>query len=533
MSGADILRKAAQSASYNMILQLTFRLLTFVLNAFTLHYVSRDMLGVVNVRLLLLYTTILFLAREAFRRACLSKSAEDKWPQVINLVWCSIPIGILFSGVLSVVWLWMIEVPDPHIVPHYHTGVLLFAISAIIELLSEPLYIVAQVLLYVKLKVLVEGIALACRCLVIVTLLLISPQLGILIFGIAQILLAVLTVVGYYGYFTYHISVCQTKKDDALPFTSMRDLFPSLNIGINKSLSSLVWSFFKQGFFKQLLTEGERYIMTIFSVISFADQGVYDVINNLGSLAARFVFLPIEDSAYLLFTQSLTRGRKIKEQDPDMAQFSSLVLESLLKGVSLLGLTILVFGYAYSYLLLDIYGGDILSSGSGPMLLRVYCMYVLLIAINGVSEGFVFATMKKEEVDRYNRMLLCFSVIFLFSSWYLTVHLGSLGFILANCLNMIARIAHSLHYMSKYYKGSPYTPWRAVMPPPAVLVVYAASFLITIVSENLLLRQAGWINRCIHIGIGGVCLTLAAGTVYIAEYKLMTFIKLQYNRKTV
>ncbi len=32
------------------------------------------------------------------------------------------------------------------------------------------------------------------------------------------------------------------------------------------------------------------------------------MINNLGSLAARFIFLPIEDSGYLFFSQTLHRG---------------------------------------------------------------------------------------------------------------------------------------------------------------------------------------------------------------------------------
>lgn len=37
---------------------------------------------------------------------------------------------------------------------------------------------------------------------------------------------------------------------------------------------------------------------------------------------------------------------------------------------------------------------------SGPSLLRCYSFYVLLLAINGVTECFVFAAMSKEEVDR-------------------------------------------------------------------------------------------------------------------------------------
>ena len=56
--------------------------------------------------------------------------------------------------------------------------------------------------------------------------------------------------------------------------------------------------------------------MTIFGVLSFADQGVYDVVHNLGSLVARFVFLPLEDAGYLFFTQILVRGKPAQQQDP-------------------------------------------------------------------------------------------------------------------------------------------------------------------------------------------------------------------------
>lgn len=37
----------------------------------------------------------------------------------------------------------------------------------------------------------------------------------------------------------------------------------------------------------------------------------------------------------------------------------------------------------------------------GPVLLRSYCVYVLLLAVNGVTECFTFAAMSKEEVDRW------------------------------------------------------------------------------------------------------------------------------------
>ena len=75
--------------------------------------------------------------------------------------------------------------------------------------------------------------------------------------------------------------------------------------------------------------------MTIFGVLTFAEQGVYDVINNLGSLAARFVFLPIEESFYVFFASTLYRGVPAAQQtevgrgkllSPSISLFLSLSL---------------------------------------------------------------------------------------------------------------------------------------------------------------------------------------------------------------
>lgn len=41
---------------------------------------------------------------------------------------------------------------------------------------------------------------------------------------------------------------------------------------------------------------------------------MYDIVNNLGSLAARFLFLPIEESFYVYFAKVLERGKLIKLQ---------------------------------------------------------------------------------------------------------------------------------------------------------------------------------------------------------------------------
>jgi len=75
--------------------------------------------------------------------------------------------------------------------------------------------------------------------------------------------------------------------------------------------------------------------MTIMPVLTFTEQvcvniyydiiirfifsffkGVYEIVNNMGSLAARFIFRPIEDSGYFYFTQMVKRDKMISDQNP-------------------------------------------------------------------------------------------------------------------------------------------------------------------------------------------------------------------------
>ncbi|XP_050413460.1 protein RFT1 homolog [Patella vulgata] len=330
MKGSDLLAGAAKAATYNMLLQFSLRIMTFLLNAFVLRFITRDMLGVVNVRLTLLYSTTLFLAKEAFDKACLSKSEHKNWQQIINLLWCTFPVAIVCCSLLSFVWLYMVDVPDTQLIPYYNIGVICFAISTVIEVIAEPLVIVGQAFMFVKLKVLFYGISQGVKCLLTVILIIYSPDLGIINFCIAQIISVLVYVVLYYGYFINNMS--KVKKTDDFPFKSVGDFLPKKlkdKPSIDSHYASLTWSFFKQSFLKQLLTEGEKFVMTFFKVLSFADQGIYDVINNLGSMAARFIFLPIEENGYLFFSQSLTRGVAIHKQKKESVELCCDVLRSL------------------------------------------------------------------------------------------------------------------------------------------------------------------------------------------------------------
>ena len=141
-------------------------------------------------RLTLLYDTVLFLSREALRKAGLScTSSHTHWGHTSNLMWCwsvelslldyhlpsslplpshtsqhlpsppsSIPAGIILSCVLGALWL-SPAIIQPN-VPHDTLSVAVFCGCALVELAVEPAWVFAQMYHYVTLKVCV--IVLVC-----------------------------------------------------------------------------------------------------------------------------------------------------------------------------------------------------------------------------------------------------------------------------------------------------------------------------------------------------------------------------------
>ncbi|XP_034854318.1 protein RFT1 homolog [Mirounga leonina] len=530
MGSREVLGQAARLASSGLLLQVLFRLITFVLNAFILRFLSKEIVGIVNVRLTLLYSTTIFLAREAFRRACLSGGAQQDWSQTFNLLWLTVPLGVFWSLLLGWVWLHLLEVPDPNVVPHYGTGVVVFGLSAVVELLGEPFWVLAQAQMFVKLKVIAESLSVILKSVLTAFFVLWLPHWGLYIFSLAQLLYTAVLVLCYVIYFTKLLGSSESTKQQTLPVSRITDLLPNITRSrafINWKEAKLTWSFFKQSFLKQILTEGERYVMTFLNVLNFGDQGVYDVVNNLGSLVARLIFQPIEESFYIFFAKVLERGKDATLQKQEDIAVAAAVLESLLKLALLTGLTITIFGFAYSQLALDIYGGAMLSSGSGPVLLRSYCLYVLLLAVNGVTECFTFAAMSKEEVDRYNFTMLALSSSFLVLSYLLTRWCGSVGFILANCFNMGIRITQSLCFIHRYYERSPHRPLAGLYLSPALLGAFALSGGITGVSEVFLCCEQGWPARLAHVAVGAFCLGMTLGTAFLTETKLIRFVRTQ------
>ncbi|XP_046609050.1 protein RFT1 homolog [Neodiprion virginianus] len=525
----NILKSSLENASFNIIFQILFRCVTFVLNAFVVRHVGQAVLGVMNVRLLLLESMILFLSREPFMKACLTNTAEHNWAQVVNLLWVTVPICALMSLIFGYTWLFIL-LPSEVLPPYYTFAVCAVAVSCIIELSSLIVQLVASAFLFVRLKVVLDTIMIIIRTFTFVILILYQPENALFAFGVAQLVAAIFYTTSHYAYFHFYITKIEEFKvqerpslrDDVdesvsmeFPFTSIKDFLPGqlVNSGslLDKKLSILTWSFFRQGVLKQILTEGERLIMTIMPVLTFAEQGTYEIVNNLGSLAARFIFRPIEDSGYFYFTQMVKRDKSIPDQNVVKVQESVNVLTQLCSVVTSIGLIVLVFGQSYSSLLLWLYGGSKLTAYLPVLLLRSHCLAVLLLGINGVTECYTNATADSKTIDRNNYIMIYESVAFLVVSYFFASWFGPVGFIFGNCVNMALRILHSTKFIKRRHENTKYRPLLGLVPKPIFVASLILAAVITKVSQAYFFPS----EKLIHLFIGIVMFGLVmASWVY-------------------
>ena len=140
-----------------------------------------------------------------------------------------------------------------------------------------------------------------------------NRQYALYYYGFGYIIYSLLITLIYYIYF-----LTRSKEECRRLFliSSYKDLIikPTYPY-VDWNLLNETKTFLKQGIWMKILTEGERYIMSLFNLLSYKDQGIFDIINNLASLLPRLIFATLEESAYTYFQQTLSRTKPNIQND--------------------------------------------------------------------------------------------------------------------------------------------------------------------------------------------------------------------------
>ncbi|TPX43688.1 hypothetical protein SeMB42_g03248 [Synchytrium endobioticum] len=527
---ADALNSSVQGAGYLVLLQLSTRAASFILNLILLRLTSSRVLGVVSVELELLLSTILFLSREGIRMSILrtsepasaDKNHHAKSPTktslqpVFNLAYLPILTGLaMIMAVLSYHLFYKGPQRYGDRAQHDMTiAVGLYSLGALFELLSEPIYVLSQVQLQYNIRVRAEGLAVFCKTLTTLAVMYFFVYMGTLTDGFAIIAFAVaqavygLVLLVMYGY-----------NLGTLPRFSKLDSGAYFDSG----LSHLAWSFTLQSMIKHLLTEGDKIVLVGSSTAE--DMGVYAYVSNYGSLIARILFQPVEETMRAYFSKVLNNS----SISGDEAKSVLSVLTMLVKTHFLLGSVFVFFATNYSTALVSIIGGKTWSATSAPQAFAAYCLYVPVMGINGITEGFLQGVASEKTLNTQSIRMVGFWLIFIGSGWLFmgVLKMGAVGLILANMVNLFLRINLACTFIGNFFQDlarklddkeiKQLWTFEAVVPRSmAFWGCCVASWLITYWSERYIgigtPRQ-----MMLHIGIGIFCFAITAFVGYKTE----------------
>jgi len=172
-------------------LQLGSRVLTFALNIAIARSVDRKAYGVGSVQLQLVCDAVLALSREGFRDACQRTSARDwqdakRRARMLAVAWLCVPFAALVGAIVLAISSFFGSGQAEDGVSAVGISAM-FVAAAGLEMLSEPLYILAHNLLLINIRVRVEMLALASKVLTTATLVALYPTSPLRAFAIGLV----------------------------------------------------------------------------------------------------------------------------------------------------------------------------------------------------------------------------------------------------------------------------------------------------------------------------------------------------------
>lgn len=397
-------------------------------------------------------------------------------------------------------------------------------------------------------RVRAEGMGIASKTLVTYLVLLydskakLNGDLALLAFALGQLSYSLLLLAVYLSHYG---------------FTA---LFPASKGAVEDGISRLSLTMTFQSVIKHFLTEGDKLVLGWFSPLR--DQGGYALAVNYGvsialllglfftpwppsgSLVARIIFQPVEETSRIRFSKMLA-----PPAGAEAFKAASQALITLLSIQTSLSLILLVFGTAYLPIVLPVVLPRQYLSTSAPHVLSAWVWYIPVLALNGVLEAFISSVSTPRDLNRQSwcasffvsllllsngcdRWMAGFSVIYIGAAVQLYHwQLGDPSLVFANIINLSARIAYAVHFVSGFFSKNnarAVLNWRNALPGWRLHLACGVSWTVVRWSERRLdvlgtvARGAGFSvlmskNVLVHIATGGVFGLVCLGTWWWTE----------------
>lgn len=491
----SVLNRSAQGATFLILLQIASRALTFIVNQVLLRYLTPEILGI-STQFDLFAISVLYFARDSLRVALQRQRLHDDEPEpeprkgskeqdkttprmvssyvagrrvqeVVNLSYIAIGLGFPLTYIFAKLYL---RSAGPAVLgtAYFRQSLNVYALAVFLELCSEPSFAVAQQQMLYGTRAAAETFATSTRCLITCGTAIWASKtgynLGTLPFALGQLGYAIILNAVY----LFNIIPLRSQIDFSLivrPLPSASNIvfsrfsLPILTIAIN---------LYAQSTLKHILTSGDA--LLIAALTSLPSQGAYALASNYGSLVARILFQPLEESSRSLFgrllppqQQRTPSSQKVGplESERRSLQQATSYLRSLLHFYTLVSLLSVSLGPTIAPFLLRLIAGRRWTSTAAPAVLAAYCYYIPLLALNGILEAFVSAVATPAQLRQQSAWMLAFSAAFASTGYFVLKvwDVGARGLVLANAINMVLRIWWSWGFVREYFSKKS-VDWR-------------------------------------------------------------------------
>ncbi|WWD01464.1 hypothetical protein V866_008408 [Kwoniella sp. B9012] len=498
-----------------VLLQLLSRLLTFTLNQVLLRLASPAVFGTAAIQFDLICSTILFLSREGVRNALLrtksnpsgDDAAKDE-RQVKALSTIPFQLGLVISLIVGSIYIYSSDLTTTS-QPDFYPSLGMYILGSLMELSIEPVYIAIHrsnpPRLGVRLRA--EGGMAIVRSVVTVTSLLgLGDKNALLSFALGQVAGAGWLVVIY---------LKEVKRD-------IKGLFWTDKIEeedrFNPHTVSLALANTGQSFVKHLLTEADR--IAVARICPLDGQGGYAVAMNYGSLIARIIFQPLEESLLLHYSSSSPTSSHTISLYTFTIRLSLYLTTIILSFIQPLYPSLAVILLPRQY-----------QSTSAPSILHLYLIsYIPLMSLNGITETFVTSSATPKQIREQSKWMIASSLVFaltlfgmtsknastIFNKWSWNVEpTREESLILASCSAMLVRIVFSLLHAKTTFSSK--FRVKDVLPDLRIIIWNFSVWLLLDKLAKTGRWEVNWKGWIALIGTGGVLGLITLVFIFLVE----------------
>lgn len=337
------------------------------------------------------------------------------------------------------------------------------------------------------------------------------------------------------------------KSDSDINESKLIDI-RTAGVALSATLSSLL---------KHFLTEADKISLSL--TTSTYNQGIFAVANNYGSLVARLIFFPIEESSRTTFSNMSSKLRgsggtfsakdssvnssdiKISKEDIkglapttssgcDVSKLIAMedLLVMLVQISSSLGILFFIFGPLYSRVVVQLLFAKGYQSEESVRTLAAVCVNVFFLALNGVLEAFVHAAAPPSAFKRVNMGFIVGSIVYILCVGPLIRTLGTCGLVLAGSLSMVVRIFTSYTIIRDIFSSTEATSTvdqrkpgqlfcSLCRPPYQLLFALLCSWMLSYASSVRFFSSSKGVQDILeHIGLGGIAFLILVTAILMS-----------------